>query len=197
MIVYSIKSKLDFKIYVGKTDDGDKRWKQHKTNVLNNSNSCPVLYSAMRKYGIDNFIFEIIEKDIPKELINLYENFYICLNKSYKKAYGYNCTMGGDGCTHNKESKLKISNSRKGIVFTESHLQNLSKSHIGLNLGNLNPGAIWSYVFLSPDFEEVETDCLNTLCVDNNLSPSKMCLIASRKRVHHKGWTFISKQRKD
>ena len=35
------------------------------------------------------------------------------------------------GFKHSKESKRKISNSRKGIKFSKEHINNLSKSHIG------------------------------------------------------------------
>ena len=49
------------------------------------------LYQAMKKEGIDNFTFEILEECIPANL-NEKEAFYINLYNSYN--YGYNSNKG-------------------------------------------------------------------------------------------------------
>jgi len=47
----------------------------------------------MRKYGIENFSFEIIEECSKEQLLER-EKFWITYYNSYY--YGYNCTFGGD-----------------------------------------------------------------------------------------------------
>ena len=43
----------------------------------------------------------------------------------------YNCSMGGEACIPNKYVRNKISKSRKGIKFSNTHIQHLSDSHKG------------------------------------------------------------------
>lgn len=57
------------------------------------NNSKP-LYQAIRKYGVENFSFEVLEEcDIS--LLDEKEVYYINLYNSYKE--GYNATLGGQG----------------------------------------------------------------------------------------------------
>ena len=51
------------------------------------------IHRAFRKYGIDNFSFEILEECNPEDLFER-EKYYIEKYDSYKK--GYNETLGGD-----------------------------------------------------------------------------------------------------
>lgn len=55
------------------------------------------LYLAFKKYGLENFSFEIIEECNPEEL-NKKEIFYIQYYNSYK--FGYNQNEGGQGSTN-------------------------------------------------------------------------------------------------
>ena len=52
------------------------------------------LYQAMRKYGIENFSFEVIEECLPEEL-NEREIYWIDYYDSFNKEKGYNMTPGG------------------------------------------------------------------------------------------------------
>lgn len=52
------------------------------------------LYSAMRKYGIENFKWEVIEEPNVDDL-NIREKFWIAYYDTYKN--GYNETTGGEG----------------------------------------------------------------------------------------------------
>ena len=61
--IYKITNKLNNKSYIGQTIDIERRWRSHKTEPFNpNSDAYNTLfYRAIRKYGIDSFIFEIID----------------------------------------------------------------------------------------------------------------------------------------
>lgn len=96
--IYKIENLINNKCYIGKSSDIEKRWQYHKNRMNDSREFNKPLYKAFRKYGIDNFSFEIIE---PLE-----ENYDICSNErerywiKYYNSYGntgYNATHGGDG----------------------------------------------------------------------------------------------------
>ena len=91
-IIYKITNRLNNKCYIGQTtQEPNVRWKQH---VKPKKYKCAI-YSAILKHGLDNFIFEIIEKT-EQELLDEREIYYIKKYNSYKN--GYNLTKGGEGC---------------------------------------------------------------------------------------------------
>lgn len=93
--IYKITNKINDKIYVGKTlDTIENRWREHKNDYQKRRNEKRPLYSAMRKYGIDNFFIEKIEECSIDE-INSREIYWIKYYNSFKN--GYNATKGGDG----------------------------------------------------------------------------------------------------
>lgn len=48
----------------------------------------------MRLYGLEHFMIEPIEKDIPNEQLNEREQYWISYYDSFHN--GYNSTIGGD-----------------------------------------------------------------------------------------------------
>lgn len=112
--IYKIENKINKKCYIGISKDIKRRWNSHKyhatnTNLADRERDYP-LYKAMRKYGIENFDFSILE-ELPEEtsyetLVEK-EKYWIAKFDSYNK--GYNQTIGGDiinnivhGETHGK-----------------------------------------------------------------------------------------------
>ena len=93
--IYKIENLINHKVYIGLSKDISNRWRGHKSNY--NNPNCKdynmVIYKAMRKYGIKNFTFEIIEK-CNEELLNQKEQYWIAYYDSYYN--GYNSTLGGD-----------------------------------------------------------------------------------------------------
>lgn len=91
------------KYYIGKTTCPENiRWTAHVSEALNpNSNShCYLLNKAIQKYGKDNFTLEILEDNIPSELLAEKEMYYIEKYKAYYLDFpymGYNMTRGGEG----------------------------------------------------------------------------------------------------
>lgn len=115
--VYLITNKINGKMKVGKANKPNERWKQHKT-AGKSTNSTEHLYRAMLKYGIDNFIFKIIEKCISAKEAFIREIFWIAELGTTNPAIGYNKTTGGDGiCAElhiTQETKEKMSKSHMG-----------------------------------------------------------------------------------
>lgn len=89
--IYKITNKINGKVYIGQSIDIERRWETHrKRNSIDDS----FLYRAIRKHGLENFKFEIIEECLQIEL-NDKEKFWIRHYNSWGKA-GYNLTQGGE-----------------------------------------------------------------------------------------------------
>ena len=99
-------------------------------------------FTAIRKYGEENFIWEIIEEHFAEnkkdlhEILTLREKFWIQKEKTYLREYGYNMTDGGEGTaglkrTFSEEHRKKLSISHLGKTLTQEHKDNIGKSGEG------------------------------------------------------------------
>ena len=93
--IYKITNKLNNKVYIGCSKNIQHRWIAHKSESVleNNPQYNYSIHKAFRKYGIDNFSFEIIESTEEKDLFDK-EKYWIKFYDSYNN--GYNETLGGD-----------------------------------------------------------------------------------------------------
>lgn len=71
-----------------------KRWQEHCKDSKRRKIEKRPLYSAMRKYGIENFKIEEIE-ECSDVIVNEREIYWIEKLQTFKN--GYNATIGGDG----------------------------------------------------------------------------------------------------
>lgn len=93
--IYIIKNKCNDKVYIGQTMQSvENRFKQHSKPSTIKKRGTYKLYNAFKKYGINNFYFEILEEEISKNELNSKEIYYIEKYNSYK--LGYNSTNGGE-----------------------------------------------------------------------------------------------------
>jgi group I intron endonuclease len=94
--IYKITNKISKKCYIGETteENPEERWKRHKY-AISKGVGCPALRDAVVKYGLENFMFEVL-------IICFDENRYDH-EKEYIKKYnsvvpnGYNILEGGAG----------------------------------------------------------------------------------------------------
>jgi group I intron endonuclease len=94
--VYCITNNITNKKYIGYTNDPETRWYKHQFHGKRGDGSCTQLYRSMKKHGIENFTFEIIENNITDEsLAKTREIFFIQEFNTFKS--GYNATLGGTG----------------------------------------------------------------------------------------------------
>lgn len=93
--IYKITNIVNNKIYVGQSIDIIDRYKQHQYKAFNSNelgyNSA--IHAAFRKYGIENFILEVLEECKPEEL-DQKERFWIKELNSLAPN-GYNILSGG------------------------------------------------------------------------------------------------------
>ena len=96
--IYVFRNKVNGKCYVGQSINIRKRFSQHM-NKYRSGKEYP-LYRALRKYGLENFEFEILETfpDLSREdlsvILNEREIYWIEQCNSFKD--GYNQTLGGE-----------------------------------------------------------------------------------------------------
>ena len=97
MLIYKITNKINNKCYIGQTiKDPETRWKEHCQHAFgthpNDQNK--TLYKAIRKYGVENFIFEVVQDNIDTfEKLDKAEIYWIDYYNSFIK--GYNERLGG------------------------------------------------------------------------------------------------------
>ena len=120
-VIYRITNIISKKVYIGETKEKDpyRRWKQHM-NTISKNKGCPALRDSVKKYGIENFNFEILffcfEEDRFKyeiQTINKYNSVV---------PNGYNICKGGYGGgftnkKHTDETKKKISEKSKNYIL--------------------------------------------------------------------------------
>lgn len=95
--IYKIANKQNNKCYIGKSNNIDRRFRDHKRIAFQEDDKeyNKALYQAFRKYGLDNFTFEVIEELKDYSLSGEREIYWINYYNSYNN--GYNETKGGDG----------------------------------------------------------------------------------------------------
>lgn len=96
--IYAIKNKTNGKMYIGQSKDILARWQQHCSHAIRGDVSY-LIVNALRKYGLDNFDFTVLEECRPCDLDSK-EIEYINVFNTYigkEGGYGYNMTSGGDG----------------------------------------------------------------------------------------------------
>ena len=131
-IIYKATNKVNGKMYIGQTAQSlNKRISKHINDALNNRYNS-YFHRAIRKYGKENFKWEIITECNSQEELNKAEVEMIEKYNTFES--GYNLTKGGEGqfgFKHSKETKEKMSKRHKGKRFSEKHRMRLSESHRG------------------------------------------------------------------
>ena len=98
--IYKITNIINGKSYIGQSVNIKRRLNAHKSSAFNKNsrNYNSPLYRAIRKYGIENFKFDILEECNESELDEK-EIFYISKYQTHSKN-GYNQDDGGNQAAH-------------------------------------------------------------------------------------------------
>lgn len=106
--IYLITNNINGKKYIGQSRNLIKRWGQHKTESRRDKPNL-IVDKAIKKYGIDNFSFEILF-ECPLDMLDDWETDMIRLYDSVRPR-GYNCVDKCNGVS--EEVRLKLSESMK------------------------------------------------------------------------------------
>lgn len=141
MIIYKTTNLVNGKIYIG----------QDKYNNPRYLGSGKILHLAIKKYGTENFIKEIIEECESKEHLNEREMYWINFHNSTDRNIGYNIALGGDGgdtiSNHPDKDLIKQKHSEwmqennptRGRKKTEDEIERWKESYVGNYRGKNNP----------------------------------------------------------
>lgn len=144
--IYCIQNKTTGKRYVGKSINIQQRFWQHKYELTKGENKKHFnryLKSAVQKYGIDDFIFSVLEvfEVIDEEKLKEREFYWMLYYKTTDPEFGYNLRM--DSSTKmicHDDTKRLISESVKGVnnpnygnKWTEEQKKYMSEKKKSLN----------------------------------------------------------------
>jgi group I intron endonuclease len=144
--IYQIRNRTNGKSYVGQSNNIRLRWERHIKDAQDGSDRS-ILYSAIRKYGLSAFDFNILETidAYSQEKLNELEIKYIQQLHSFRDdplGGGYNSTLGGAFGKIDEEANLRrgrnISRVKKGKNYpcmykprSEQTRKRISESHKG------------------------------------------------------------------
>jgi len=133
--IYMYTNRLNGKRYIGKSTNIEARQSKHRRNAKDGRAS--YFYNAIRKYGLKQFDFEVLE-ECPEDQLDAREQYYI---EKYETLYpkGYNLTPGGTGGdvyknrseAQNQETRKKMSESHKGLKHTPEERAKISAAQKG------------------------------------------------------------------
>ena len=119
--IYLHRNKINNKVYIGQTcQKPEYRWNNGKGYI-----QCQYFYSAIQKYGWDNFEHIILEEGLTAEQANIKEQEYIEYYNSTDSDYGYNIQKGGNNHQFNDIGKQRCSEHSKHM-WTDEHKQKMS-----------------------------------------------------------------------
>lgn len=154
--VYKHTNKENGKIYIGITGrDPEKRWLHGKGYKPKSESQSAYFYNAILKYGWGSFSHEILLTGLTKQEAEKAEIELIKKFKSNEREYGYNIDSGGrsagrlseetkrkisDSWKHNKKIRCqRISETKKGVKFSDEHRRHLSEAKKGNPAKNRKP----------------------------------------------------------
>lgn len=140
--IYKILNIVNNKVYIGSSNNINRRFKDHKNFLINNKHNNKHLQSAWIKYGPDNFLFDILE-ECDKDSLSNKEQYWITFHKSYIPEIGYNIlenayTILGYKHTNNSKNKMSISHKKRLENLSIEEIKKSNPIYKGLRKGLTN-----------------------------------------------------------
>lgn len=126
--IYQITNIVSKKIYIGSAISLRRRFTEHKRELKKNAHYNRKLQNSYNKHGEGNFKFEVLAT-CPKEYLIKMEQWFIDkLNPEYNI-----CKKAGSclGVKHSDATRIKISNSKKGLQIPQSVRDKISIANKG------------------------------------------------------------------
>ena len=127
-IIYCYKNKINGKRYIGQTINPQQRKSAH---ISDSTHIDTKFYRAVRKYGWDNFEYEILAESEDRNVLDKLEVDFIKSFNSIEN--GYNIRSGGEHPTMGEETRKKL---QQANAFQNAELS--EKEIIELRIAYLN-----------------------------------------------------------
>lgn len=171
-IIYQYTNLINGKVYIGQTTTSlETRHKKHLSQLNDNT----YFHRAIKKYGIENFNLIILEQDIPLEILDEREIYWIKEKDAYyRSGKGYNLTKGGQWS--NSTQKLtgkQVEEIQQLLATTTRNLADIGTQYqVSLScISDINRGKTFHDSMLNyPIRPAVERSYLNMEIVDNILN---------------------------
>lgn len=141
--IYSITNLINQKKYIGQSRNIENRWKEHRKSINSSDKYHYPLYRAIRKYGIENFSFQVIEQCKLEEL-DKREQYYIDKFNTIVPN-GYNQTLGGTTTVPQKLDQQKVKEIIKMLENNFLSQEEIAqKFNVSQNtISDINSGYTW------------------------------------------------------
>lgn len=134
--VYMIKNIITGDSYIGSSNNIGKRWSLHYCKLSQNKHYNKHFQSSVNKYGIENFIFGVIEFCKEPELISKEQDNYNKYSPTYNKGIFIDCPQRGSKMSEEQKEKFRIANT--GRIKTESEKDLLRIANLGKSCKHYN-----------------------------------------------------------
>lgn len=129
-IIYSYTNNINGKKYIGQTINPRQRKYQHKSSAFNENDKSydSILHRAFRKYGYDNFTYEVLTEANTIDELNKLEIYYI---EKFNTVIpnGYNILIGGKNASHPFPEEQKEIKSFEYGKLTKEEVIELRKAY--------------------------------------------------------------------
>lgn len=151
--IYKITNRTNNKVYIGQSRDIYARWNRHRIAAYNPNYpqyNC-LIYRAIRKYGLNNFEFAVLEQ-CDEKILNQREQYYIDLFDATNSDKGYNMITSAQYSNNSPITEEIAENIRQ--LLKNSHLSQMEiatefatsqKTVSSINLGQAWPSDFYVY----------------------------------------------------
>lgn len=149
--IYLIANLCTGKVYVGQSNNCERRFYEHKKLLRKNKHYNGRLQNSWNKYGEPEFKFLMLESVDDAKMLNEREMYWITFYSASSDEFGYNIAKepeivfrgpfseshrrnismakkGKPGQKHSEETKAKMSLAQKGKLKTKSHIAAIRES---------------------------------------------------------------------
>ncbi len=161
--IYRITCLSNGKIYIGSATDIRVRWNRHRYDLRKHIHKNHYLQNAWKKYGEEDFVFEVVEEVLEVEQIVVKEQTWLNNTRCYDRQIGFNTRTIAES---NRGVKR-----RSSATLADKHSKN--------------------WIVITPTGESQTVRNLEQFCKGQGLTVSAMRAVAYGQRQHHKKWRCV------
>lgn len=145
--IYKITNLINNKVYIGLSTNIKERWRAHRSRPFQKKSHQYnyYLYRAIRKYGLENFSFEVVE-ECQKEELGEKEIYWINYYHSNDEQFGYNRTSGGEQArTNSKITEDEAKEIQEYLLYSKMSQADLGEKYniSQRSISYINTGTTW------------------------------------------------------